>query len=69
MKGCAAGVAGRFVPELTAPPEVSRNLLLRREHAWFIAGMLPEKDTNEWALLFQSDTHGLSFNTFIGRVR
>eukprot|EP00271_Cylindrocystis_brebissonii_P014207 TRINITY_DN35483_c0_g1_i1.p1 TRINITY_DN35483_c0_g1~~TRINITY_DN35483_c0_g1_i1.p1 ORF type:complete len:500 (-),score=72.89 TRINITY_DN35483_c0_g1_i1:580-2079(-) len=66
----SAGLFGRIVPPLEVPNSVQqRSVLLRPEHAWHLAGMMQEKDVRQkWVLLFNSTAHGMSFNTFLGKV-
>ncbi|CAI5980210.1 unnamed protein product [Closterium sp. NIES-64] len=42
--------------------------LLQKELTWHIAGALQEKECREWCLLYSSKLHGLSFNSFLGKV-
>ncbi|CAI5511198.1 unnamed protein product, partial [Closterium sp. Naga37s-1] len=42
--------------------------LLQKELTWHIAGALQDKECREWCLLYSSKLHGLSFNSFLGKV-
>ncbi|CAI5463967.1 unnamed protein product [Closterium sp. Yama58-4] len=42
--------------------------LLQKELTWHIAGALQDKECHEWCLLYSSKLHGLSFNSFLGKV-
>lgn len=43
-------------------------LLLRPEWVWLLAPALPPDLRQEWRLVFSSAKHGMSFNTFVGRL-
>lgn len=45
-----------------------RELLLQPEWVWLLAPGLAPNLRHEWRLLFSSRIHGLSFNTFLGRL-
>lgn len=60
---------GFQVPRLSHPENVESNaMLLRKEFAWHIGGVLPHHELEEWKLLYHSSYNGLSFNTFLGNV-
>jgi len=43
---------------------------MREELAWHLAGVLKEKEAEgPWRLAYSSSLHGLSFSTFMGKVR
>lgn len=61
----SADISGRQAPQLRAPKNV--NLVLRKEFAWHISGVLQQQGVQEWILLYHSSLHGCSFNTFLNR--
>ena len=42
--------------------------LLSTEARWLLSSGLPEKMRQTWQLLFNSNVHGQSFSTFMGRA-
>lgn len=67
--GVLLGMVGRQVPSLVVPPDTNpKVVVLRREHAWHLAGALQQHEAVMWVLTYHSSTHGLSFNTFLGNV-
>eukprot|EP00246_Nothoceros_aenigmaticus_P013844 TRINITY_DN4976_c0_g1_i2.p1 TRINITY_DN4976_c0_g1~~TRINITY_DN4976_c0_g1_i2.p1 ORF type:complete len:258 (+),score=25.45 TRINITY_DN4976_c0_g1_i2:658-1431(+) len=69
MSGPEKGLIGWQVPNLLLPDKArSSPVLLRREHAWHISGMLQLQEANEWMLCYNSSLNGLSFNTFMGNM-
>jgi hypothetical protein len=69
LKSPAPGMVGRQVPSLVVPPDTNpKVVVLRREHAWHLAGALQQHEAVMWVLTYHSSTHGLSFNTFLGNV-
>ncbi|KAK0584598.1 hypothetical protein LWI29_015932 [Acer saccharum] len=43
-------------------------LLLRKEYAWHIGGVLSQQELEEWKLLYHSAVNGSSFSTFLGNI-
>ncbi|KAJ4819436.1 TLD domain-containing protein 1 [Rhynchospora pubera] len=63
------GRPGFQVPKLDYPPDVdSHVLILKEEFAWHIGGALTQQEAESWKLLYHSSIHGLSFNTFLGKI-
>ncbi|KAF5180599.1 Tld domain-containing protein [Thalictrum thalictroides] len=62
------GRPGSQVPRLVFGNTDPNFLILRREYAWHIGGLLPQHELEEWNLLYHSSVHGLSFNTFLGNI-
>ncbi|DBA99854.1 hypothetical protein WJX77_006296 [Trebouxia sp. C0004] len=42
--------------------------LMSPQFAWLLSSRLPPKQSDVWELLFNSNKHGQSFNTFMGKV-
>ncbi|XP_024535468.1 TLD domain-containing protein 1 [Selaginella moellendorffii] len=62
-------IRGRQVPQFLIPPKLdNQNIILRREHAWHIAGKLQPQECEDWMLLYHSSVNGASFNTFLKSV-
>lgn len=62
-------MVGWQVPKLFMPDKVQpSSVVLRREHAWHISGMLQLQEANEWMLCYHSSFNGLSFNTFLSSM-
>ncbi|XAR64752.1 hypothetical protein NMG60_11008565 [Bertholletia excelsa] len=65
----ATGKPGSQVPHLLHVENVESNLLLlKKEYAWHIGGVLSQQEMDEWKLLYHSSFNGLSFNTFLGNI-
>ncbi|PIA59252.1 hypothetical protein AQUCO_00400263v1 [Aquilegia coerulea] len=62
------GRPGYQVPRLVLGNTDPNFIILRREYAWHIGGLLPQLELEEWNLLYHSSVHGLSFNTFLGNI-
>lgn len=62
------GRPGFQVPLLLSGDINSNLLILRREYAWHIGGILSQHELEEWKLLYHSGVNGLSFNTFLGNI-
>ncbi|KAH9328624.1 hypothetical protein KI387_000732, partial [Taxus chinensis] len=63
------GNLGRQMPHLLHSENIDPSLLImRKEYAWHIAGVLQQQEAHEWALLYHSSVNGLSFNTFMGNL-
>lgn len=57
------------VPSLLHSENVnSAMIVLRKEYAWHIGGLLPTHELVEWKLLYHSTVNGLSFSTFMGNI-
>ncbi|KAK9795545.1 hypothetical protein WJX73_002969 [Symbiochloris irregularis] len=54
-------------PHAARTPEL-KGCLLTREWLWLTTAWLPPDQADSWELLFNSDMHGASFNTFMGRA-
>ncbi|XP_078155140.1 TLD-domain containing nucleolar protein isoform X1 [Carex rostrata] len=64
-----SGRPGFQVPKLDYPSNVdSHILILKKEFAWHVGGLLTPQEAENWRLLYHSSIHGLSFNTFIGNI-
>ncbi|KAJ7544122.1 hypothetical protein O6H91_09G065400 [Diphasiastrum complanatum] len=63
-----AGTFGRQVPTLSIPGNMPSMILLRKEYAWHIAGILQTQEAQDWVLLYHSSVNGFSFNTFLKNV-
>ncbi|KAK4798457.1 hypothetical protein SAY86_030783 [Trapa natans] len=63
------GKPGSQVPRLIHGDNVDSNLIiLKKEYAWHIGGVLAEQELEEWRLLYHSSYNGLSFSTFLGNI-
>ncbi|CAA7404429.1 unnamed protein product [Spirodela intermedia] len=63
------GGVGRQVPRLQYPKTLrSDMLLMTREYAWHVGGLLSPDELEEWRLLYHSALNGQSFNTFLGSL-
>lgn len=65
----ATGLLGRRVPALLTPEGMNPSqLILRKEYAWHLAGAMQPQEALEWVLVYHSSAHGLSYNTFLGKL-
>lgn len=63
------GIQVSQVPSLLHSENVnSAMIVLRKEYAWHIGGLLPTHELVEWKLLYHSTVNGLSFTTFMGNI-
>ncbi|XP_057976314.1 uncharacterized protein LOC131163670 isoform X2 [Malania oleifera] len=63
------GRLGAQVPRLLHSENIdSKMIILRKEYAWHIMGVLSQQELVEWKLLYHSAFNGLSFNTFLGNI-
>lgn len=57
------------MPRLLHGDNVDSNMIiLKKEYAWHIGGVLAEQEIEEWKLLYHSSYNGLSFSTFLGNI-
>lgn len=57
------------VPHILHGQSIESNLLLlKKEYAWHIGGVLSQRELDEWKLLYHSAFNGQSFNTFLGSI-
>ncbi|KAL3142937.1 hypothetical protein ABBQ38_003222 [Trebouxia sp. C0009 RCD-2024] len=56
------------VPQLMYGDISETSCLLSPQFAWLLSSRLPAKQSDTWELLFYSNKHGQSFNTFMGKV-
>lgn len=69
LKGPAPGLPGRLVPELLMPDKMGQlQPVMRKEYAWHLAGVMQSQEAVQWVLVYHSSAHGLSFNTFLGKL-
>lgn len=69
LKGPVAGLPGRLVPQLLKPEKLSQvQTVMRKEYAWHLAGAMQPQEAVSWVLVYHSTAHGLSFNTFLGKL-
>ncbi|KAG8374062.1 hypothetical protein BUALT_Bualt11G0091800 [Buddleja alternifolia] len=62
--------SGSQIPLLHHPDTIDPSqILLRKEYAWHIGGALSPAELDEWQLLYHSNLHGMSFNTFLGNIQ
>lgn len=65
----ASGLPGRLVPELLMPDKMGQlQPVMRKEYAWHLAGVMQSQEAVQWVLVYHSSAHGLSFNTFLGKL-
>lgn len=64
----AAGPSHINMPRLLWSNLNPSSCLLIPQFAWLLSSRLPPNQGDVWELLFNSNKHGQSFNTFVGRV-
>lgn len=57
-----------LIPRKAIVPEGCTRLLLSKVERLILASLLSNEKRQEWRLLFNSDLHGKSFATFVGRI-
>lgn len=64
-----SGLPGRLVPQLLMPEKMSQYPnVMRKEYAWHLAGAMQPQEAAQWVCVYHSSAHGLSFNTFLGKL-